>query len=140
MSDTKFTENKVGDGEMSEIICIICPNSCRLSVYKDENSDIQVLNALCKRGIDYGKQEFLLPKRMLITTMQIKNGTLPVIPVRSDVELPKDMILDAIKVVNKTIIDAPIEVGDILIEDILKLGVNVISSRSMEAKKRFSYS
>jgi CxxC motif-containing protein len=134
MSEIEFKEKKTGDGDIPEIICIICPNSCRLSVYKDEKGEIQVLNALCKRGIEYGKQEFLFPKRLLITTMQIKNGTLPVIPVRSDVELPKDKIMDAIKVVNDTVINAPIKVGEILIDNILDLDVNVISSRSMKAK------
>ena len=133
MSKLEKNPNNNENEEKSEIICIICPNSCHLTVYKDNNGIIQVLNALCKRGLEYGEQEYLLPKRMLITTMKIINGTLPIIPVRSDVELPKDKIMEAIEIVNNSSINAPVKVGDLLIENILNLGVNVISSRSMKA-------
>ena len=73
-----------------------------------------------------------MPKRMLITTMKILNGILPVIPVRSDLELPKERIFEAIEVVNKITLSAPVKVGKIIIKNILGLEVNVISSRSME--------
>ena len=127
--------NSSDQNDSSEIICIICPNSCHLTVYKNDEGEIQVLNALCKRGIKYGKQEFLMPKRMLITTMKILNGVLPVIPVRSDLELPKERIFEAIEFVNKIAVTAPIKVGKIIIKNILGLEVNVISSRSMETMK-----
>ncbi|MHA1730223.1 MAG: DUF1667 domain-containing protein [Promethearchaeota archaeon] len=128
-------ENK-GDEHISNIICTICPNSCQLSVYKDKNGNIQVLNALCKRGIKYGKQEFVMPMRMLITTMKIYKGVLPVLPVRSNEEIPKERIFDAIEVVNQTFVQSPIKMGDCIIENLLGLGVNVIASRSMETKKK----
>ena len=73
-----------------------------------------------------------MPKRMLITTMKILNGILPVLPVRSDIELPKERIFEAIEAVNKIEVTAPIKVGKIIIKNILGLDVNVISSRSME--------
>lgn len=135
MSDLIDSSKKVSNGDMAEIICVICPNSCRLHVFKDEKGEIQVEGNQCNRGAEYGKQEFIEPKRMLITTMRIKNGVLPVIPVRSNTELPKKKIFDAVKEVNQAFANAPIEMGDIIIENIFGLGINVIASRSMETKK-----
>ena len=57
-----------------------------------------------------------MPKRMLITTMKIINGILPVIPVRSDLELPQERIFEAIEVVNKIAATAPIKAGKIIIK------------------------
>ena len=37
-----------------ELICIVCPNSCRLRV-KMEAGELQVKGAKCKRGIGFAK-------------------------------------------------------------------------------------
>jgi len=123
-------------GEKKDFVCIICPNSCRLSAEVGPNGDVKINGYACQRGLEYGTQEFLEPKRTLITTMRIKNGVLPVLPVRSDKELPKNKIFEAIKIINQYEIEAPIKMGDIIIENLLNLGVNVIASRDMEISKK----
>ncbi len=115
-----------------EIICVICPNSCRLSVWRDPNTDeVQVSGFQCPRGKDYGIAEYSNPVRMLITTMQVEGGVLPVIPVRSIEAIPKAKIFEAIKIVNEATCEAPIFMGDILIKDICGSGIDVIASRDM---------
>jgi len=131
MVNAKDYNKKPGDS--AEIICIICPNSCRLQVSVDENYEVQVEGNLCKRGLEYGKQEFLDPKRTLISTMRIEGGTLPLLPVRSNKELPKGRIFDVIEEINKKTVKAPIKMGDVIIPNILGLGVDVIASRTMES-------
>ncbi|MHA1341529.1 MAG: DUF1667 domain-containing protein [Promethearchaeota archaeon] len=125
-------DKKIGDKK--DFVCIICPNSCRLHVEVTANGELEISGYQCKRGYEYGIQEFLEPKRMLITTMKIKNGILPVIPVRSDKELPKEKIFEAIEVVNNYEVEAPVKMGQVLIENLLNLGINVIASRDMEMK------
>lgn len=123
---------KVGD--KGNYICIICPNSCRLEVEVGANGEIIVKGNQCKRGEEYGTNEFLSPKRTLITTMRIENGVLPVLPVRSNKELPKNKIFDAVEIVNKTVARAPIKMGDVIIRNLFGLDVDVIASRDMELK------
>ena len=119
--------------EQKEIVCVICPNSCRLNVYRDPKTDEVIVEGnQCARGKDYGINEFTEPVRMLITTMRIEDGVLPVIPVRSNKELPKTQIFNAVKVVNETVCHAPIKMGDVIISDLLGLGVDVIASRDMK--------
>ena len=118
-----------------EIICVVCPNSCRLKVSQDpKTKEINVEGNLCPRGKKYGISEFSNPVRMLITTMRVENGKLPVIPVRSTDGIPKKLLLEAVKIVNDTHCLAPIKMGDVLINNILNTKISVIASRNIDVK------
>ena len=118
-----------------EIICVICPNSCRLKVTQNPNTkEITVEGHLCPRGKKYGISEFSNPVRMLITTMRVENGKLPIIPIRSTEAIPKSLLLEAVKIVNDTHCIAPIKMGDILIDNILNTKISVIASRDIDVK------
>lgn len=122
-------------GDKQEFVCVICPNSCRLNVEVLADGRLDVQGFQCKRGLEYAESEFLDPRRMLITTMRIKNGILPVIPVRSNKEIPREKMLEAVQEVNKNEALAPIKMHDIIMENLLGLeGINVIASRNMEAE------
>jgi len=114
-----------------EIVCVICPNSCRLTVWKDSEEEVHIIGNQCSRGIKYGESEYLNPVRMVITTMRIEGAPYPVIPVRSAEPIPKSLIFQAIKLINRQVCHAPIKMGDILIEDILGTNIPLIPSRSM---------
>ncbi len=116
-----------------QITCTICPNSCRITAWIDETTEeVHVEGYTCPKGLEYGYNEYTNPVRTLITTMRIENGTLPVIPVRSNSPIPKPKLKEAIGIVNQTICQAPIKMGDIVIENIFDTGINVIASRNMD--------
>ncbi|MHA1521038.1 MAG: DUF1667 domain-containing protein [Promethearchaeota archaeon] len=115
-----------------EIICVVCPNSCRLTVWKDSEDKVQITGNQCSRGLTYGENEYLHPVRMVITTMRIEDAPFAVIPVRSEEPIPKPLIIQAIKLINKSKCRSPVKMGDILIENILDTKINIIASRSME--------
>ncbi len=118
-----------------EIICVICPNSCRLRVSQDpKTKEINVEGHQCPRGKKYGISEYSNPVRVLITTMRVEKGKLPVIPVRSTEAIPKSLLIEAVKVVNDTHCLAPIKMGDILIDNILNTKISVIASRDIDVK------
>ena len=121
--------------DLKEIICVICPNSCKLQVFKDDNGEVKVEGYGCARGIQYGKDEYTAPKRTLITTVKIEGGELPVLPVRSKVAIPKEYLFKAMEVANHVSAKAPIKMGDIIIPNLLGLGIEVIASRSMGKKE-----
>lgn len=114
-----------------EIICIICPNSCRLNVWRDLEGEIHIKGNQCKRGIKYGQDEYTHPVRMVITTMRIKGARSPVIPVRSSKPIPKEKIFEAIKIVNDHKCQAPVEMGQVLIKNLLGEDVDIIASRTV---------
>jgi len=124
------------EAKPAEIRCIICPNGCLVTVKERPDGKYDTEGAGCKRGMEYAEQEYREPKRMLITTMRIEGGILPVLPVRSTKELPKDRIFEAVKFVSAIAIKAPVKMGTVLVPNLLNLGVDVIASRDIEGKKK----
>ena len=117
--------------EKKTIVCIQCPNACNIEVTKIGES-LKVEGNECKKGEEYAIVEFTTPKRILTTTLQVKNGILPLIPVRSDKPLPKGSLFDCMQYLSNLKIDAPLKMGQILVENILDLGVNIIASRNLD--------
>ena len=50
---------------MKELVCIVCPNSCKLSI--SENGE--VTGARCPRGKKFATEELTCPKRTVCTTV-----------------------------------------------------------------------
>ncbi|TFG16296.1 MAG: DUF1667 domain-containing protein [Promethearchaeota archaeon] len=114
------------------IRCIVCPTGCSIKVIGKDDSDVTFEGYHCNRGLEYAEQEFREPKRILTTTMKVEDGTLPLIPVRTNEPLLKAKLNDALKIIAQKQIKAPIKMGDVLIENILDMGINIIASRNLE--------
>lgn len=119
------------DEVLKEIRCIVCPTGCNIQVKRNEEGEITYDGYTCKRGLDYAKQEFLAPKRVLTTTMRVKNGFLPLVPVRTDIAILKEKLNDALEEIAVKVIEAPIKVGQVLIENVAGSDGNIIASRDL---------
>lgn len=126
---TNEKEREIPEG-FKDIRCIICPTGCLVHV-ENVNGELIIEGHSCKRGEEYAKVEFIAPKRILTTTMQVEKGFLPLIPVRSDKPIPKDRLEETLKLIAKTQTKAPIKMGDILIENVFGLDINIIASRDL---------
>ena len=112
---------------MKELICIVCPRGCHLSV--DDN--LNVTGNFCPRGAIYAKNELTHPTRTLTTTVRIISKEEVALPVKSDNPLPKEKIFEAMELINKTCAKAPIKIGDIIIEKIFGLDVNIVATKDI---------
>ncbi len=121
--------------KVHEMVCIVCPMGCRLKVTKNKDG-YEVEGNQCKRGEVYAIKELTHPTRVLPTTVKIKNGTLNRLPVKTKEPIPKDRLFDAMDVINKVEVEAPVKVGDVIIENILDTGVDVVATRDMDTKSR----
>lgn len=119
--------------ERREIICIACPIGCHLEVISDPESETGYIvnGAQCDRGIVYAIKEMSNPTRLLTSTVKIKGGNLPRLPVRTDNPIPKGKIFDCMKIINEVEVEVPVEMGQILVENILGTESNIIASRSL---------
>lgn len=115
---------------IKELVCIKCPMGCHLTVDVDKK---EVKGNNCKRGNAYGISEVTNPVRVVTTTVKVVNGELPVLPVKTAEAIPKGLNLKAMDILNSIEVKAPIKVGDIIVEDILETGVNVIATRNIKA-------
>jgi CxxC motif-containing protein len=114
---------------MTELICIVCPQGCHLKV--DEENGYEVKGNSCPRGAEYGKKELVNPTRVITTTVAIEGGIYRRIPVKTAGDIPKGMIFEIMDEINKVVVKAPVKVGDVIIENVLGTGVNVVSAKTM---------
>lgn len=112
--------------------CIMCPLGCELTVTLEDGKFASVTGNTCPRGAKYAQDEVTAPKRMLTGTIAIEGGLLPLLPVVSATVLPKERVLEAAAYLRSVTIKAPVKAGDVVVPNILGLGVDVLASRSME--------
>lgn len=112
---------------MKELICIVCPKGCHLKV--DDN--LNVTGNGCNRGITYAKDELTNPTRMVTSTVKVIGGKLSRVPVVTSKPVPKNKIMDVMEEINKVQVNAPIYIKDIIISNVLGLGVDIVATRSV---------
>lgn len=112
--------------------CIMCPLGCEMTVTIEDGEVTGVTGNTCPRGPKYAHDEVVAPKRMLTSTVRVNGGLLPLVPVVSKTTLPKERILDCAAALRQVIVEAPVSEGQVIVENILGLGVDIVASRSME--------
>jgi CxxC motif-containing protein len=115
-----------------EITCIVCPLGCRIIV--DTNGKIfKVLNGnKCIKGIEYARAEALNPKRMLTSSVLVKNGEWPLVSVKSALPVPKESIFQVLEEIKNTTVNAPVKIGQVLIKNSANTKINIIATKSVK--------
>jgi CxxC motif-containing protein len=114
-----------------ELICICCPQGCRLTV-SDESGELTVTGNTCKRGIEYGKTEATAPTRVITTTVAVTGSSWCRLPVKTAGGVPKSKIFDCMDAINQVTVQAPVHTGDVVLSNILGTGVDVVAARTIE--------
>ena len=116
-----------------EMICIVCPMSCRLEIDLDDQGQIlNVSGNACNRGDVYARKELTNPTRMLTSTVKISGAMYERLPVITSADIPKGKMFDVMKALAHVEVVAPIKINEVIIKDVCGLGVDIIASRSME--------
>ena len=118
--------------ETKQLNCINCPMGCLLTVTLEDGKVVKVEGNTCLRGETYAHQELTDPQRMLTSTVRVEGGALPLLPVVSKSTLPKGRIMDCAEALRSVAVQAPVKTGDVIVSNILGLGVDIIASRDME--------
>ncbi len=118
-----------------EIVCIICPNGCRMNVQLDADNKVSLVeNALCEKGKTYAIDEIQFPKRSLTSTIRVIGGELPLVSVRSDKPIPKERIQSALAELKKIELKAPVAYHQVVISDLFGIGANIITTKEVLKK------
>ena len=141
------------------LTCVICPNGCELEVawecvtaegtnancvaeagtpenISGETCNITVAGNKCPRGVEYAEQEIKNPMRTIASSVNLEGGAMPLVSVRVTGPIPKAKIMDVMDVIRKTTVSAPVKIGDVVIADVLGLGVDVVATRNVDVKKK----
>lgn len=114
-----------------DMVCIVCPNGCRLNV-ENVSGEISVVGAKCKRGESFAKTELTCPTRSVTTSVKTAIPGYPVVSVRTDGEIPKEKIFDLIADLSKFTLDKKVPIGTIILKGVCGTNVNVITTTNME--------
>lgn len=117
-----------------KIICVTCPMGCTLDVTHDGETVIDVGGNACKRGIQYAEQEIADPRRMVATTVRVRGGVHPLVPVYTNAPFPKPRIFDLLAKLREIELEAPVQGNQVVLENALGTGVNVLASRVLPGK------
>lgn len=117
--------------EQRELVCIVCPRGCLLTVKMENDKVAAVSGNFCPRGVKYAEVELVAPERTLTTTVRVHNGFLPLLPVVSSGTLPKAAVEACAAELRKVTAEAPLTVGDVVVSNILGLGVDIVAARSL---------
>lgn len=116
---------------IKEFTCIICPNGCEIQADVDGKQIGKVTGNLCDKGKEYVTQELTAPKRTVTSSVSVLNGELPLASVRTSAPIPKEKIFDAMKVIRGITLNAPVTAGQVVIQDLLGCGCDVIVTKSV---------
>ena len=122
---------------MREMMCINCPIGCNLKVYGDNEENIRVEGNKCPRGLQYGTDEVLNPKRMVTSSVPLRKdentGIYQMISVKTSEAVPKELIFSVLKEIKSIDLKSKgikkIEVGDILLENVCNTGVDIVATQ-----------
>lgn len=114
-----------------ELICIVCPQGCHLTV-TEENGSYTVTGNTCKRGEAYGVKEVTAPRRVITSTVKLAGGRLPRMPVKTNGDIPKELIFQCMEEINHITVTAPVKAGQVVLPNVLDTGVDVVATRTME--------
>ncbi len=107
-----------------KMTCIICPRGCEMTVEYEDKKVTMVEGNFCARGNSYAVNEISSPVRTLTTTIKCENGT--VLAVKTDKAIPKGLLFECMTEINKTKAPENVKAGDVVIENILHTGANVV--------------
>lgn len=117
---------------IKKLTCIECPKGCSLEIDIENCRVTKVNGNECPRGEKYAHQEIENPLRVLTAVVLSETGTLKMVPVRTDKPIPKIRIMEAMSAIKKMRITKPVKAGEIVEENFLGLGVNLLATRRTE--------
>ncbi len=119
--------------EQREFICVTCPVGCSIDALVEADELVELRGQACQRGIAFVEKELAAPERMLTTTVRVRGGKLPLVPVRSTGPLPKEVLFQVADALRKVELQAPVAWHQVVLENTLGTGVDIVTSRPLDS-------
>ena len=124
---------------MSErLTCVLCPIGCELEIERAAGDGLEVRGNTCDKGLDFAAEEVLRPMRNLATSVPLMGTTSRMVSVRLSAPVPRDMIFPILAEIAKLRPEPPVRRGQVLINNVLETGVDVIATRGQVSIFNFS--
>jgi len=118
-----------------KLTCIECPRGCTLTVDFENCRVVSVEGNACPQGNAYAVAEIQHPVRLITSAVLAESLEIKMVPVRTDKPVPRDRVMDVMSAIKKIRLNRPVRCGEIIADNFLGLGVNLIATRSVSVKK-----
>lgn len=113
-----------------DLTCIVCPKGCQLKIVIEDGKILEISGQTCPRGKTYAENECTHPMRTITSTARTETGE--VIPVKTSTTVPKELMFDCMAEINRAVVKLPARIGDVVIENLLGTGADVIVTANMD--------
>lgn len=110
------------------LICIICPRGCAMTV-EGEKDNLTVTGNACPKGKQYAIDECTHPTRTVTSIVRVSNREDTMVSVKTAAPIPKENIFDMMAKIRATKVEAPIEAGTVILSDVY--GTEVIATKTI---------
>jgi CxxC motif-containing protein len=115
-----------------KFICIRCPKGCEILTTLDGYTIKSIKGNVCKLGEDYVQHEVSDPRRIITTTVTVKNGIKPLVPVWSTDGIPKVKIFDLMTLLRNVELEAPVELNTLVLKNVFETGADIVTSAAVQ--------
>ncbi len=115
-----------------ELICVVCPNGCRLAVEVEEGPEPKVLSVsgqTCPKGETWARQEVEAPLRTIASSIRVTGGTMRLASVRTDRAIALSKIFRVMKEIRAVTLEAPVRIGDVILDGPAGTDCRIIATR-----------
>ena len=95
--------------------------------------ELEIEGSGCKRAWAYAEKELTHPTRMVTTTVRVRGGVWPLVPVHTAEPIPKSAIFRLLQELRQVEVQAPVRCGQVILADGAGTGVGVLASRDLPA-------
>lgn len=119
-----------GNGKEHRLLCIVCPEGCELTV-KETDGELSFDGRACRRGREYAAREISDPQRLLTTTVRLRGGAVPMLPVKTSSPVPKGRLMEVMARIGDLEAEAPVKRGQVIEADVTGTGISLLACRTI---------
>lgn len=111
------------------MICIICPRGCAMSVEKQAENLVVTGNG-CPKGQEYAHNECTNPLRTVTATVRVANRRDVMVSVKTATPVPKGAMMEVMQALRNTCVNAPVHIGDLILHNVC--GTDIVATKSVD--------
>jgi CxxC motif-containing protein len=104
---------------------------CTLVIALDGTTIKSIKGNQCKKGLIYAESEFIDPRRTVTTTVKVRGGIHPLVPVYTSEPFPTSLIFKLLNDLRVIELEAPVQSGQSVLNNVYNTKIDVITSRSL---------
>lgn len=111
-----------------KVTCSVCPMACEIDV-TSHGRELHISGNRCGRGYQFAQKYIDKDEKVVTGRCLLAGGQMSRLPVSTNAKIPAELVREVLEAIQSTKVQAPIKRGQVIIENILGTGADVIAQR-----------